>query len=73
VAAAQLEQLKAQYEVFRQSLEEFAKKHRKDIASNPLLRNRFQQMCTSIGVDPLVCTTPLLSWLIIISKQGLLG
>lgn len=42
-------------EIFKVNLEEFAKKHQKDISKNPLLRSHFQKMCTIIGVDPLVC------------------
>lgn len=36
-----------------QKLEEFAIKHKKDINKDPVLRKRFHEMCTSIGVDPL--------------------
>jgi ESCRT-II complex subunit VPS22 len=39
--------------VFRQQLEAFALKHKKDINKDPVLRKRFHEMCSSIGVDPL--------------------
>eukprot|EP01083_Nonionella_stella_P156769 508034_1 len=38
---------------FKENLEKFAIKHKKEINSNPLFRTQFQQMCTKIGVDPL--------------------
>lgn len=53
MAAAQIEQLKAQLEVFKRSLGEFAQNYQKDIKKNPLLRAQFQKMCNTIGVDPL--------------------
>lgn len=49
-------QMKAQLELFRENLAEFASKHRKDIARNPEFRMQFQKMCAQIGVDPLACT-----------------
>lgn len=54
MATAQLEQMKLQFAKFKEGLEEYARKHRKEINRNPLLRSQFQQMCTSIGVDPLL-------------------
>ena len=54
VAASQIDQLKLQLEVFKRSLEEFARLYQKDIKKNPLLRAQFQKMCNTIGVDPLV-------------------
>ncbi|GAB5034637.1 eap30 family protein [Nannochloropsis oceanica] len=38
---------------FKDSLEDFARKYKKDINANPVLRAEFHKMCTSIGVDPL--------------------
>ncbi|KAJ8609879.1 hypothetical protein CTAYLR_007507 [Chrysophaeum taylorii] len=38
---------------FRSSLEDFARKHKKKIRSDPLFRSRFTEMCYEIGVDPL--------------------
>ncbi|KAL9641755.1 hypothetical protein ABK040_015738 [Willaertia magna] len=49
----QMSQMKERLDIFRQSLEEFAKKHKKDINKNPEFRHQFQQMCSKIGVDPL--------------------
>jgi len=39
--------------VFKQNLEEFAKKYKKDINKDPEFRRYFQDMCSKIGVDPL--------------------
>nr|CAG4645676.1 EOG090X09XM [Lynceus sp. MCZ IZ 141354] len=49
----QLEELTKQMEVFRSKLEDFAIKHRNDIRKDPEFRKQFQDMCASIGVDPL--------------------
>jgi ESCRT-II complex subunit VPS22 len=38
---------------FKESLETFAMKHKKDINENPVFRNQFLSMCKNIGVDPL--------------------
>jgi len=38
---------------FKEKLEQFALKHKKDINKNPQLRQEFNQMCAKIGVDPL--------------------
>jgi ESCRT-II complex subunit VPS22 len=38
---------------FKENLEEFAKKHKKDINKNPHFRAQFQKMCAKVGVDPL--------------------
>lgn len=43
-------------ETFKQSLEEFARKHKKEINENPVFRRDFHKMCLDIGVDPLACT-----------------
>lgn len=42
-------------EVFKTNLEEFARKHKKDIRKDPKFRAHFQRMCNNIGVDPLAC------------------
>ena len=47
------QQMKLQMETFKQSLEEFAMKHRQDISKDPIFRAQFQTMCSKIGVDPL--------------------
>ncbi|CAL4126127.1 unnamed protein product [Meganyctiphanes norvegica] len=49
----QLEQMTNQMEKFRENLEEFAAKHKNEIKKNPQFRKQFQEMCASIGVDPL--------------------
>lgn len=49
----QLQAVKQQLDVFKDYLKEFSIKHRKDIESNVEFRNRFTQMCATIGVDPL--------------------
>jgi len=49
----QLEQMTKQLEVFRGNLEEFATKYKNEIKKNSQFRRQFQEMCASIGVDPL--------------------
>lgn len=49
----QFEQMTRQLDVFRTNLEEFATKHKSEIKKNPEFRRHFQEMCASIGVDPL--------------------
>ncbi|CAI2180134.1 14391_t:CDS:2 [Funneliformis geosporum] len=52
-AERNMEQMKAQLQVFKSNLVEFSRKYRKDISKDPVLRQRFQIMCSTIGVDPL--------------------
>lgn len=49
----QIEQMSKQLEAFRGNLEEFASKHKTEIKKNAQFRRQFQEMCASIGVDPL--------------------
>lgn len=49
----QFEQMTKQLEIFRDNLEEFAANHKNEIRKNPQFRRQFQEMCASIGVDPL--------------------
>lgn len=49
----QFEQMTKQMEVFRVNLEEFATNHKNEIRKNSQFRKQFQEMCASIGVDPL--------------------
>lgn len=49
----QLEQLCSHLEVFREKLESFASEYKNDIKKNAQFRRHFQEMCASIGVDPL--------------------
>ena len=44
-----------QMETFKGYLEDFAAKHKNDIKKNPEFRAQFQEMCASVGVDPLAC------------------
>ena len=49
-------QMQQQLTTFKENLEVFASKHKREILANPELRQHFQTMCSSIGVDPLACT-----------------
>ncbi|KAL1116916.1 hypothetical protein AAG570_005385 [Ranatra chinensis] len=49
----QFEQMTRRLEVFRDNLEEFASKHKNEIRKEATFRRQFQEMCASIGVDPL--------------------
>ncbi|XP_023018287.1 vacuolar-sorting protein SNF8 [Leptinotarsa decemlineata] len=53
IQESQFEQMTKQMEVFKTNLEEFASKHKNEIRKNPEFRKQFQEMCASIGVDPL--------------------
>ena len=53
IQEAQFEQIRQQFDLFRKNLEDFASKYRHDIRKNSQLRKMFQEMCSSIGVDPL--------------------
>ncbi|RHZ77615.1 hypothetical protein Glove_174g114 [Diversispora epigaea] len=50
----QIEQLKVKLETLKSNLEEFARKHRKDIEKEPKLRTHFSKICANVGVDPLL-------------------
>lgn len=50
----QMDAMREQLVVFKQKLEVFGSKHRKEINKDPVLRRRFLEMCQSIGVDPLM-------------------
>lgn len=47
------EHMSKQLDVFRVNLEDFAAKHKNEIRKNATFRRQFQEMCASIGVDPL--------------------
>ncbi|KAL4706695.1 hypothetical protein ACJJTC_014450 [Scirpophaga incertulas] len=49
----QFQQMTAQLDVFRENLELFAIKHKSEIKKNAQFRRQFQEMCATIGVDPL--------------------
>lgn len=48
-------QMSKQLDMFKSNLEEFASKHKQEIRKNPEFRVQFQDMCATIGVDPLAC------------------
>ncbi|WFC99567.1 ESCRT II complex subunit Dot2 [Malassezia yamatoensis] len=48
-----VDELRKEISSFRRSLRSFALAHRKDLRQNPEFRHAFQQMCTSMLVDPL--------------------
>lgn len=53
ISQAQVDLLHAQLNQFRSTLAHYAATHRDTIRSDPTFRHAFQQMCASIGVDPL--------------------
>eukprot|EP00088_Acartia_fossae_P004367 TRINITY_DN11868_c0_g1_i1.p1 TRINITY_DN11868_c0_g1~~TRINITY_DN11868_c0_g1_i1.p1 ORF type:complete len:253 (-),score=36.83 TRINITY_DN11868_c0_g1_i1:300-1058(-) len=53
LAETQLKQLSSQLETFQTNLENFAREHKSEIKKDPEFRKHFQEMCASIGVDPL--------------------
>ncbi|XP_068920445.1 vacuolar-sorting protein SNF8 isoform X3 [Petaurus breviceps papuanus] len=53
LAEDQLAQMSKQLDMFKTNLEEFASKHKQEIRKNPQFRLQFQDMCATIGVDPL--------------------
>lgn len=56
--SGELERLREQLEAFTIHLEDFASNHRSEIRKNPQFRRHFQEMCASVGVDPLACEPP---------------
>ncbi|XP_064613769.1 vacuolar-sorting protein SNF8-like [Liolophura sinensis] len=53
ISADQIAQMAKQMETFRTHLADFASKHKGDIKKDSTFRVQFQEMCASIGVDPL--------------------
>lgn len=53
LAQDQLNELSKHLEQFRENLQDFAAKHKNEIKKNPKFRRQFQEMCASVGVDPL--------------------
>ncbi|KAJ7632396.1 EAP30/Vps36 family-domain-containing protein [Roridomyces roridus] len=53
LSKSQVDNLHAQLNQFRTALAGFAATHRDSIRKDPAFRHAFQQMCSSIGVDPL--------------------
>ena len=62
-------QMTKQMDVFKKNLEEFAAKHKEDIRKDPQFRLQFQDMCASIGVDPLACEYGSMSCLPVSKKK----
>ena len=57
-----------QMETFKNHLEEFTSKHKDDIRKNPEFRSQFQEMCASVGVDPLACKSDFIAALIALTN-----
>jgi len=55
LAGEQLKHFSDQLDSFTTKLEEFAHKHREEIRRNAQFRRYFQEMCVTVGVDPLAC------------------
>jgi len=53
LAQDQLNELSKHLDQFRENLQDFAAKHKNEIKKNPTFRRQFQEMCASVGVDPL--------------------
>ncbi|KAJ8483226.1 hypothetical protein ONZ45_g7053 [Pleurotus djamor] len=53
LSKSQIDHLHSQLNQFRTALTHFASTHRETIKNDPAFRHAFQQMCLSIGVDPL--------------------
>ncbi|PFH52387.1 hypothetical protein AMATHDRAFT_139966 [Amanita thiersii Skay4041] len=53
LSQSQVDHLHSQLNQFRSALAHFASAHRDSIKNDPSFRHAFQQMCSSIGVDPL--------------------
>lgn len=53
--------MKDQLTAFRQNLEDFALKYRKEIRNDPIFRHSFCSMCSRLGVDPLASSRGLWS------------
>jgi len=53
ISDIQLRQVQEQITQFKENLEKFATKYKKNINKDPAFRKQFNEMCKSIGVDPL--------------------
>lgn len=58
ISKTQVENLRSQLNQFRSALQRFAIAHREEIKRDAAFRHAFQQMCASIGVDPLAGPPP---------------
>ena len=63
LASEQISQFSSQLDTFKTKLEEFAMKHKDEIRKNSQFRRHFQEMCATVGVDPLACEFILLLFL----------
>ncbi|CAG8465372.1 3675_t:CDS:10, partial [Acaulospora colombiana] len=54
MAETNMQQLKAQFQILKTNLEEYARKYRKEIEKEPMFRTHFSKMCANAGVDPLL-------------------
>lgn len=61
LATQHRQQMVEKSNVFKDRLEDFARKHKAEIIKNPDFRSKFNRMCMAIGVDPLA------------SKKGMWG
>jgi ESCRT-II complex subunit VPS22 len=73
LASEQLSQLSEQLNLFTTKLEEFAQRHRDEIRRNPQFRRHFQDMCASVGVDPLACRRARTHMLLLTSMYSIEG
>ena len=55
-------QLSKQLDQFKDKLESFAVKHQEAIRKDPAFREHFQEMCATIGVDPLASSKGKSRW-----------
>jgi len=53
ISGIQLRQVQEQFVQLRENVERFAIKYKKSINKDPTFRRQFNEMCKSIGVDPL--------------------
>ncbi|ETO29770.1 vacuolar-sorting protein [Reticulomyxa filosa] len=53
IQEAKIAEMRQSLSTFKEKLEEFARKHKKEINKDPAFRAQFNDMCLKIGVDPL--------------------
>jgi ESCRT-II complex subunit VPS22 len=58
--------MKQKCQIFKEKLEDFARKHKAEIIKNPEFRSQFNAMCSSVGVDPLACKQSKMTALLLI-------
>jgi hypothetical protein len=57
-------------EQFKSNLEAFAANHKSKIAKDPIFRAQFNQMCRTIGVDPLQCAKTCIAAILVAMAQS---